>query len=137
MSEARMDSGRVIFAATLILCLISAGMYLVVFLTLFRYGMLNDVGRAFASVALVSSAMAMLLACYVAMTSRGQALLTENMSGLGWILICVSLVVGAPAVGLELGAPGNSFGGVPTALFMIIAGAAILQAERNMRQANN
>jgi hypothetical protein len=137
MSESRMDSDRVVFAATLLLGLISTAMYLVIFLTLFRYGMLNDGGRTFAIAALVISAIAMLLACFLAMTNRSSTWATAGMSGLGWILICASIVVGAPAIGLELGTPGNSFGGVPAALFMIIAGAAILQAERNLQQSSN
>jgi hypothetical protein len=58
------------------------------------------------------------------------------MSGLGWILICAGLIVGAPAIGLELGTSGSSYGGVPAALFMIIAGSAILQVERNLQQSN-
>jgi hypothetical protein len=137
MSESRMDSDRVVFAATLLLGLISTAMYLVIFLTLFRYGMLNDGGRTFAIAALVISAIAMLLACFLAMTNRSSTWATAGMSGLGWILICASIVVGAPAIGLELGTPGNSFGGVPAALFMIIAGSAILQVERNLQQSSN
>jgi len=137
MSEPRMDSDRVVFVATLILGLISTAMYLVIFLTLFRYGMLNNGGRTFAIVALVISAIAMLLACFLAMTNRSSTWATAGMSGLGWILICASIVVGAPALGLELGTPGHSFGGVPAALFMIIAGAAVLQAERNLQQSSS
>ncbi len=137
MNESRRDSERVVFVATLVLSLISTAMYLIVFLTLFRYGMLNNEGRTFAVVALVISAIAMLLACYLALTSRSPAWATAGMSGLGWILICTGLVVGAPALGLELGTPGHSFGGVPAALFMIIAGSAILQAEYNLQQSSH
>lgn len=137
MNESGRDNERVVFVATLLLCLISTAMYLIVFLTLFRYGMLNDQGRTFAVVALVISAIAMLLACFLAFTSQNPAWASSSMSGLGWILICAGFIVGAPALGLELGTPGNSFGGVPAALFMIIAGAAVLQAERNLRQSSN
>lgn len=137
MNESGRDSERVVFVATLILCLISAAMYLIVFLTFFRYGTLNNNGRTFAVAALVISAIAMLLACFLALTSHSPTWATAGMSGLGWILICAGLVVGAPALGLELGTPGSSFGGVPTALFMIIAGSAILQAERNLQQSSN
>ena len=137
MNEPRRDSERVVFVATLVLGLISAAMYLVIFLTLFRYGMLNNDGRTFAIAALVISAIAMLLACFLAMTSRSSTWATAGMSGLGWILICAGIAIGAPAIGLELGTPGHSFGGVPAALFMIIAGSAILQAERNLQQSSN
>jgi hypothetical protein len=54
---------------------------------------------------------------------------------LGWVLICGGLMIGAPALGIEGAFPSNSTGGVPAALFLIIAGAAMLQAERNNRQA--
>jgi hypothetical protein len=137
MNESRPDSERVVFVATMILCLISTAMYLIVFLTLFRYSALNTGGRTFAVVALVVSAIAMLLACFLALTSQSPIWATTGTSGLGWILICVGLIVGAPALGLELGMAGSSVGGVPAALFMIIAGSAILQAERNLQQSSN
>ena len=136
MNESGRDSERVVFVATMILCLISSAMYFIVYLTLFRYGMLNNDGRTFAVVALVISAIAMLLACFLALTSHSPAWTTAGMSGLGWILICAGLIVGAPALGLELGTPGNSFGGISAALFMIIAGSAILQIERNLQQSS-
>jgi hypothetical protein len=137
MQESGRDSERVVFVTTMLLCLISTAMYLIIFLTVFRYGMLNAEGHTFAVVALVISAIAMLLACFLALTSHSPAWASAGMSGLGWILICTGLIVGAPALGLELGTPGSSFGGVPAALFMIIAGSAILQAERNLQQSSN
>jgi hypothetical protein len=137
MNESSRDNERMVFVATLILCLISSAMYFVVYLTMFRYGMLNNDGRTFAVAALVISAIAMLLACFLALTSHSPAWTTAGMSGLGWILVCAGLIVGAPALGLELGTPGNSFGGVSAALFMIIAGSAILQVERNVRQSSH
>ena len=135
MSEARSDSDRVALAATIILAVISVVMYFIVYLTLFRYQMLNDLGHAFAIVAMVISALAMLLACYLALTSQGRSLASPGLSGLGWVFICGGLIVGIPALGLEAAFPGISTGGVPAALFLIIAGAAVLQAERNHRQA--
>jgi peptidoglycan/LPS O-acetylase OafA/YrhL len=133
MSESRSDSDRVVLAAMLILTAVSVTMYVIVFLTLFKYQMLNDSGRAFSIVALIVSALAMLLACYLALTSRGRSLAAPSMSGLGWILICGGLIIGAPALGLEGAFPDISTGGVPAALFLIIAGSAMLQAEHNAR----
>ncbi len=133
MSESRGDGDRVVFAATIILAAISVTMYFIVYLTLFRYQMLNDAGRAFSIVALVIGACAMLLACYMALTNRGRLLTSPGMSGLGWVLICGGLMIGAPAVGADIAFPGNGSGGVAAALFLIIAGAAVLQAERNTR----
>ena len=91
--------------------------------------------RSLSIVAMVISAIAMLVACYLALTNHGRVLASPGLSGLGWVLICGGLMVGAPAVGVEAAFPGNGFGGVPAALFLIIAGAAVLQAERNIRQA--
>jgi hypothetical protein len=92
---------------------------------------LNDLGRAFSMIALVIGAGAMLLACYLALTHRGRLLASPSLSGLGWVLICGGLIIGAPAVGADTAFPGNGSGGVSAALFLIIAGAAVLQAERN------
>lgn len=131
MNESRADGDRVVLATTLILAVTSVVMYFIVYFTLLEYRMLNDAGRAFTVVAMVISALAMLLACYLALTSRGRSLASSNMSGLGWVLICGGLIIGAPALGLEAAFPGISTGGVPAALFLIIAGAAVLQAERN------
>ena len=135
MSESRSDGDRVALATTIILAVISVVMYFIVYLTLFQYQMLNDTGHAFAIVAMVLSALAMLLACFLALTNRGRLLASPGLSGLGWVLICGGLVIGAPALGLEGAFPSISTGGVPAALFLIIAGAAVLQAERNSQQA--
>jgi hypothetical protein len=135
MSEARSDSDRAVLAAIILVAVISAVMYFIVYLTLLQYQMLNDAGRTFAVVALILSAVAMLLACYLVLTQRGGSLASPGMSGLGWVLICGGLIVGAPALGLEAAFPGLSTGGVPAALFLIITGAALLQAEHNHQPA--
>ncbi len=135
MSEPRADGGRVALATTITLAAISVVLYFIVYLTLFQYQMLNDTGRTVAIVAMVISALAMLLACYLALTDRGRSLASPGLSGLGWVLICGGLMIGAPALGIEVAFPGVGTGGVPAALFLIIAGAAVLQAERNYRQA--
>src|SRR5512136_948305 len=119
MSESKVDSGRVVFAAAIILAAISVVMYFVVFLTLVVYRMLNDAGRTFSIVALVISASAMLLACYLALTNRNRALASPGMSGLGWVLVCGGLVIGVPALGLEAAFPGYGSSGVWAALFLI------------------
>ena len=73
MSESRSDSDRAVLATTIMVAVISVVMYFIVYLTLLQYQMLNDDGRTFAVVALVLSALAMLLACYLTLTQRGQA----------------------------------------------------------------
>jgi len=135
MDNSRGDSDRVVLATTLVLSAMSVVMYTIVFLTLFRFQMLNDVGRAFSIAAMVISALAMLLACYIALTNRARSLASPGLSGLGWVLICAGLIIGAPALGADAAFPSYSTGGVPAALFLIIAGAAVLQAERNNQQA--
>jgi hypothetical protein len=135
MSESRSGGDRVALAATIILAVISVVMYFIVYMTLFQYQMLNEMGRAFAIVALIISALAMLLACFLALTNRGRLLASPGMSGLGWVLVCGGLVIGVPALGIERAFPDVSTGGVSAALFLIIAGAAVLQAERNSQQA--
>jgi hypothetical protein len=135
MSESQSNGDRVVLATTIILAVIGVVIYFIVYLTLFQYQVLNDMGRAFAFAGMVISALAMLLACYLAVTSRGRSLAMPGLSGLGWVLICGGLMIGAPALGIEAAFPGISTGGVPAALFLIIAGAAVLQAERNNRQA--
>jgi hypothetical protein len=135
VSERRADGDRVVLATTLVLAVTSVVLYFIVFLTLFQYQMLNDAGRAVAVAAMVISALAMLLACYLALTDRGRSLASPGLSGLGWVLICGGLMIGAPALGIDAAFPGSGAGGVPAALFLIIAGAAVLQAERNYRQA--
>ena len=88
MSELRTDGDRVVLATTLILAVISVVLYFIVYLTLFQFQMLNDTGRAVAVVAMMISALAMLLACFLALTNRGRSLASPGLSGLGWILVC-------------------------------------------------
>jgi hypothetical protein len=135
MDESRRDSDRVVMIATIILAILCVAMYLIIFLTLARFGVVNDLGRTFAVVALVIGGVVMLLACYLAFAGHNRDLVTLGMSGAGWALVCGGLVIGAPALGMELSGVG-SWGGFPAALFLIIAGAALLQAERNARQAD-
>jgi peptidoglycan/LPS O-acetylase OafA/YrhL len=134
MSELRRDDDRVVLATTLILAVISVVMYGIVYLTLVRYQMLNETGQAVSITAMVVSALAMLLACYLGLTNRGRSLASPAMSGLGWVLICCGLIIGAPALGIESVIPSVGLSGTSAALFLIIAGAAVLQAERNSRQ---
>src|SRR5512143_2260337 len=126
MGESETDGDRAVLATTIILAAISVVMYFIVYLTLFQYQTLNDSGRTVAVVAMVISALAMLLACFLALTNRGRSLASPGMSGLGWVLICGGLMIGAPALGIEAAFPGYSTGGVPAALFLVIAGAAVL-----------
>ena len=138
MKDSHVDSDRVLVAATLISGMIGLGIYLVVYLTLLQYGTLNDNGKAFARVGLYVLAATLLLSVYLAMAARSRALTTPGMSGLGWFLIAASLLLGFPALGGTIGLsaiPGvTSFGGVAAALFLLLSGSSLLQAERNARE---
>ena len=136
MKEGRVDGDRVVLAATLLLAIVCLVMFVVVDLTLFRYGMLNATGQAFATIATLVGAAAMILGCFLAFAGRSRSLTTPGISGSGWALICFAIFIGAPAFGFELSGSGNSHGGAAAALFMLIAGAALLQAERNAREHN-
>ena len=81
MSESRTDGDRVVLATTIILAVVSVVMYFIVYLTLFQFQMLNDMGRAFSIVAMVIGGLVMLLACYLALTNRGRSLASPGLSG--------------------------------------------------------
>ena len=137
MGDSHVDGDRVLVAAPLISGLIGLGIYLIVYLTLMRYGTLNDNGKAYARVGLYVLAGTLLLSMYLALAGRSRALTTPGMTGLGWFLIFAGLLLAFPALGGTIGlntVPGvTSFGGVAGAMFLIISGASLLQAERNAR----
>ena len=80
----------------------------------------------------------MLLAIYQALAARNRTLTTPALSGVGWFLIAAGLILAFPALGGTIGlstVPGvTTFGGVAGAMFLIIAGSALLQAEHNARE---
>ena len=141
MKDSHVDSDRVLVVATLISGLIGLGLYLVVYLTLMQYGTLNTNGQAFARVGLYVLAGTLILSIYLAFAARSRALITSGMSGIGWFLIFAGVLLACPALGGTISLsviPGvTSFGGVAGAMFLVIAGSALLQAERNVHQHQN
>ncbi len=138
MNNSRVDGDRVVLAATLLSGFIGLGIYIVVYLTLIQYGQLNTAGMAYARAGLFVTGATLFLAMYLALAAHSRALTTPNLSGVGWFLIAAGLILGFPALGGTIGlatVPGvTTFGGVAGALFLIIAGSALLQAERNVRE---
>lgn len=138
MNNSRVDSDRVVLVATFLTGLIGLGCYLVLYLTVMQYGQLNDAGRAFSWLALILTAATLLMAIYLALAARSRALISPALSGAGWFMVAAGLVLAFPAVGGTVGflrAQGlSTFNGVAGALFLIIAGAGLLQAERNARE---
>ena len=138
MNNSRVDSDRVLLAATLLSGFIGLGIYLVVYLTLMQFGRLNANGQAYGRVGLYVTAATLLLSVYLAFAARSRALTTPALSGVGWFLIAAGVILAFPALGGTIGlslVPGVTvFGGVAGAMFLIIAGSALLQAERNARE---
>lgn len=138
MNNSRVDSDRVVLAATFLTGLIGLGCYLVLYLTVMQYGQLNATGRAFSWLALCLTAATLLMAIYLALAARSHALTSPALSGTGWFMVAAGLMLAFPALGGTIGfgnAPGiSSFSGVAGAMFLLIAGAGLLQAERNARE---
>jgi hypothetical protein len=137
MSTSRLDSDRVVLVAAFLTGLIGLGLYLVLFLTVMQYGQLNLNGQIVERVALLLTAATLLLSLYLALAARSRALATPALSGVGWFMIAAGVMLAFPALGASsafAAAPGvQSFSAVAGALFLIIAGTGLLQAERNVR----
>jgi len=138
MNSTNLDSDRVILAAAMIIGLIGVALYFVLILTVMAYGQLNVSGQIVERLALLLTAVTMLLALYLAFAARSRALTTPALSGAGWFMIAAGLMLAFPALGgfnAFAAAPGvQAFSGVAGAMFLIIGGAGLLQAERNVRE---
>lgn len=138
MNNSRVDSDRVVLAATLLTGFIGLACYAVLYLTVMQYGQLNTSGRAFSWLALILTAATLLMSIYLALAARSRALASSALSGVGWFIVAAGLVLAFPALGGTIGllhAQGlSTFNGVAGALFLIMAGAGLLQAERTARE---
>jgi hypothetical protein len=138
MTSSRLDSDRVVLVAALLTGLIGLGLYFVLFLTVMQYGQLNISGQILERIALLLTAATLLLSLYLALAARSRALATPALSGVGWFMVAAGVMLAFPALGgsaVFANAPGvQAFGGVAGALFLIIAGTGLLQAERNVRE---
>jgi hypothetical protein len=140
MSDSQTDSGRALVVATLATGLLGLGLFLVILLTVMQYGQLNQAGQAIVWAAVLLTAVAMALGLYLALTARSRALASPGLSGAGWFLVSAGLVLVFPALGASVGfaaAPGvSTFSTTAGAMFLIIGGAGLLQAERAARHAS-
>ncbi len=138
MKDSHVDSDRMLYAAVLISGFVGLIIFMMVYLTIMQYGTLNENGRAYARVGLYVLAGTLLLSIYLALAARSRSLATPNMKGLGWLLIFGGVILGCPALGATVGfkfiAGVTSFSGVAGAMFLIISGSSLLQAERNARE---
>jgi len=138
MNSTRLDSDRVILAAAMVIGLVGVGLYVVLFLTVLTYGQLNISGQIVERLALLLTAATMLLSLYLALAARSRALTSPALSGAGWFLIAAGFMLAFPSLGgmsSFAAAPGvQAFSGVAGAMFLIIGGAGLLQAERNVRE---
>ncbi len=138
MNSTRLDSDRVILAAAMVIGLVGVGLYVVLFLTVLTYGQLNISGQIVERLALLLTAATMLLALYLALAARSRALTSPALSGAGWFMVAAGVMLAFPSLGgmsSFAAAPGvQAFSGVAGAIFLIIGGAGLLQAERNVRE---
>ena len=137
MTSNHLDSDRVILAAALVIGLIGVALYCVLFLTVMAYGQLNVSGQIVERLALLLTAATMVLALYLALAARSRALTSPALSGAGWFMIAAGFMLAFPSLGglsSFAAAPGvQAFSGVAGAMFLIIGGAGLLQAERTVR----
>jgi len=139
MTSTRPDSDRAVLIAAVLAGFIGLGLFLVIMLTVMQYGQLNAAGQSVMWLALLLTATAMLLALYLALAARSRALTSPGLSGAGWFMVAAGLVLAFPAMGASLGfanAPGvSSFSPAAGAIFLIIGGTGLLQAERTAQRA--
>lgn len=138
MNSTRPDGDRAILAAAMLLGLIGAGLYVVLFLTVLTYGQLNISGQIVERLALLLTAATMMLTLYLALAARSRALTSPALTGAGWFMIAAGFMLACPSLGglsTFAAAPGvQAFSGVAGAIFLIIGGAGLLQAERTVRE---
>jgi hypothetical protein len=138
MNSTRLDGDRVILAAAMVIGLIGLALHLVLLLTVMAYGQLNVNGQIVERLALILTAATMVLTVYLAFAARSRALTTPALSGVGWFMIAAGVMLAFPALGglnAFAAAPGvQTFNAVAGAMFLIIGGAGLLQAERNVRE---
>lgn len=138
MNSTRVDTDRVILTATMVIGLIGVALYVVLFLTVLTYGQLNISGQILERLALLLTAATMLLSLYLAFAAHSHALTSPALSGAGWFMVAAGFMLAFPALGglsTFAAAPGvQAFSGVAGAMFLIIGGAGLLQAERNVRE---
>ena len=135
MSHPRFDRDRMLLYVVLLSALVGIVLYAIVYMTVAVYGPLNEQGQIVARAALFVTLGTLVVALSLALTAHSPALSTQ-LSGAGWFLVFGGAALLFPAWGLSpANVPGlSSFGGYAGALFLLLSGALLLQAERGARE---
>ena len=137
MTSSRFDRDRMLLYAVLLSALIGIGLYATVYLTLAVYSTgLNTTGLLVSRVALFVCAGTLGLSLVLALTARSASLSSAALSGSGWFLAAGGIALLFPAWGVSATTvPGLSgFGGYAGAIFLILTGGLLMQAERTARE---
>jgi len=138
MNQPRFDRDRMLLVATLLSALAAIGLYVTLYLTMAVYGGLNESGLLIGRVALFVTGGALIIALVLALTARNASLSSAALSGSGWFLVFGGLALLFPAWGASIAAtaaPGiTGFGGYAGAIFLVLAGGLLVQAERTARE---
>jgi len=138
MDQPRSDRNQMLLIATLLCAAIGVGLYATVYLTMAIYGPLNTDGLLLARIALFVAAGTLSLALVLALTARRAAPPGAALSGAGWLLAFCGISMLFPAWGASIAAtsaPGaTGFGGFAGALFFLLAGGLVMQAEHGARE---
>jgi len=138
VNQPRFDRDRMLLVATLLSALAAIGLYVTLYLTMAVYGGLNESGLLIGRVALFVTGGALIIALVLALTARNASLSSAALSGSGWFLVFGGLALLFPAWGASIAAtaaPGiTGFGGYAGAIFLVLAGGLLVQAERTARE---
>ncbi|MGH6960082.1 MAG: hypothetical protein ACREE7_06340, partial [Dongiaceae bacterium] len=108
------------------------------YVTMAVYGGLNASGLLIGRVALFVSGGTLIIALVLALTARNASLSSAALSGSGWFLVFGGIALLFPAWGAsmaETAAPGvTGFGGYAGAIFLVLSGGLLAQAERTVRE---
>ena len=136
MDRPRFDRDRMLLYAVLLSALTSLGLDVTIYLTLALYGGLNETGVLVGRVALLVAIGTLGIALPLALTAHSASLSSTALSGSGWFLVAGGIALLFPAWGVStVSVPGlSAFGGYAGAIFLILSGGLLLQAERAARE---
>ncbi|HLF26200.1 MAG TPA: hypothetical protein VJG32_07685 [Anaerolineae bacterium] len=135
MNPPGFDRDRMLLYAVLLSALVGIVLYATVYLTLAVYGPLNERGMLLGRVALFVTVGTLGLALVLALTARSASLSSAALSGSGWFLVFGGIALLFPAWGVSAAAVRglSAFGGYAGAIFLVLAGGLVLQAEHAAR----
>ena len=138
MSRTRLDRDRMLLYTVLLSAIVGIVLYAIVYVTVATYGPLNEQGLLVGRVALFVTGGTLGIALVLALTARSAALAT-TLSGSGWLVVFGGAALLFPAWGMSAaGVPGlSAFSGYAGALFLVIAGTLVVQAEHTARERQN